>query len=276
MTSTATRCVLVASALACTLALQACTTAATRLDRRASADGLEVLALPGGGFHLRAYAQDVPVEPVDRLHVYLEGDGKPWIAGGTRVASDPHGDHNLAFELMRSDRTPSLYLKRPCYQDLDESRHAPCHPLLWTHQRYSSTVVDAMAAGLRSYLEQRPARELAFFGYSGGGVLAMLLAPRFPEAVRVVTVAGNLDVAAWVERHGYTPLSGSLDPVRMPPLAAGVAQLHLVGELDDNVPPELVRSAMAAQPAAEVRVVEGFDHTCCWRDLWPEILAERP
>lgn len=256
----------------CAFALQGCTTAALRMDRTASSSGLEVLRLSGGDHALRAYAQNVPGRRVGVLHVYLEGDGKPWIAGGTRVARDPHGEHNLAFELMRLDPAPSLYLKRPCYQDVGGSSEVPCHPLLWTHQRYSEAVVQSMADALRGFLREHPASELHFYGYSGGGVLGMLLAPEFPETTRVVTIAGNLDVGAWAQRHGYTPLAGSLDPSRLPPLPECVEQLHLVGELDDNVPPDLVRAAVETQPGAVVRVVEGFDHVCCWQDLWPEIL----
>jgi hypothetical protein len=52
----------------------------------------------------------------------------------------------------------------------------------------------------------------------------------------------------------------------------GVAQWHLVGERDDNVTPELVRSFAALFPERErpsVRVVPGFDHRCCWVEQWP-------
>lgn len=255
------------------------------MDRQAASSGLELLNLNGGTYRLRGYAQNSPRGRTSTLHVYLEGDGKPWVAGGTRVAQDPHGEHNLAYELMRLDDAPALYLKRPCYQDLgtrsSSAGQATCHPLLWTHLRYSEDVVESMETALRSFLSERPADELAFFGYSGGGVLAMLLAPRFPETTRVVTLAANLDVAAWTELHGYTPLNGSLDPSRLPPLPSRIDQLHLVGELDRNVPPDLVRAAVAGQDVegrgeVEVRVVEGFDHVCCWREMWTDVLRESP
>ncbi|MDA8017471.1 MAG: S9 family peptidase [Thermoanaerobaculia bacterium] len=276
MTAAAIRFVVVCGVGLLAMWLLACATAASRMDRSATTEGLEALWLRGGEFHLRAYAQGVPETGTAVLHVYLEGDGRPWVAGGTRVARDPHGEHHLAFDLMRLDPSPSLYLKRPCYQERGGVRSAVCVPLLWTHQRYSETVVAAMESALRTFLAEHPADRLALHGYSGGGVLAMLLAPRFSETWRVVTVAANLDVAAWADLHGYTPLAGSLDPALQTPLPERIGQLHLVGELDRNVPPALVRSATESQHSAEVRVVEGFDHTCCWRDLWPQILNREP
>lgn len=265
----------VAALLAFSALVFGCATAAQKMDRLASSAGLEVLELPAGEFVLRAYEQGVPKGRTSSLHVYLEGDGQPWIAGGTRVARDPHGEQHLAFELMRLDRSPSIYLKRPCYQTLHGGEGAePCHPLLWTHQRYSETVVTALEAALRVHLQAHPTGEIVWIGYSGGGVLAMLLAPRFSQTTRVVTLGANLDVAGWAKLHGFTPLTGSLDPARRPPLPEQIRQLHLVGALDTNVPPALVSEATASQPRAEVRVVEGFDHVCCWLDLWPEVLDD--
>ena len=69
-----------------------------------------------------------------------------------------------------------------------------------------------MAAALSDILQRRPYQGLVLIGYSGGGVLAMLLAEQFPATQAVVTVAGNLDTDAWAIEHGYSPLRGSLNP----------------------------------------------------------------
>ena len=76
--------------------------------------------------------------------------------------------------------------------------------------------MSSMASALRRYLSRGDIDRLVWLGYSGGGTLAMLLAPRFDQTTDVVTVAANLDIDAWTDRHGYSRLSGSLNPARQP------------------------------------------------------------
>ena len=133
-----------------------------------------------------------------------------------------------------------------------------------------------MAAALRSALPAgAPAPRLVFMGHSGGGTLAVLLAERFAaETAAVVTLAGNLDLGAWVRFHGYSPLDGSLDPAARAPLADGVVQRHYVGSLDRNVTPQMLRGYVAGRPRAVLVGIDGIDHNCCWRAVWPRVLRE--
>ena len=128
-----------------------------------------------------------------------------------------------------------------------------------------------MAAAL---VRVRHGAPVVLIGHSGGGVLAMLLAARIADVVGVVTVAGNLDVAGWTGLHDYSPLALSLDPATGPVLAPRVHQLHLAGGADRDVPPALVRSGVARQAGAQVRVIDTFDHVCCWQRVWPEVLVQ--
>lgn len=251
------------------LAASGCASPAVTLDRRARSSGFEVLVLEGAAFHHRAYAR---TGQGSRLHVYLEGDGEPF-ATPTRVAADPHAHHALAFELMALDQAPRLLLDRPCYHQ-PAAASDPCSSALWTERRYGPEVVLSLETALRRYLEGRPYQEIVFLGYSGGGVLAMLLAERFAETRAVVTVAANLDLEGWTALHGYTPLAGSLDPAQRPPLSPEILQLHLVAEEDRIVPPAVTLSVAERQPGATVLRYPDFDHTCCWARVWPEVLAE--
>jgi pimeloyl-ACP methyl ester carboxylesterase len=172
---------------------------------------------------------------------------------------------------MALDPTPAVYLGRPCYHGLAGT--APCAPGWWTSERYGESVVDSMAAALRPIIAERGHPRIAWFGHSGGGTLAVLLAERFPETVAVVTIAGNLDIDAWADLHGYDRLTGSLNPVSRPPLPANVRQRHYAGGRDRVVPADLIEEA-AADGNAEVIVIDAYEHVCCWEDLWPEILAD--
>lgn len=203
------------------------------------------------------------------LHVYLESDGSPWKRA-TRVASDPTPLRPVALRLMRLDATPSVLIGRPCYHG--GSGAVSCHPRWWTHERYSSEVVESMAVAIEELLRRRRSTGVVLIGYSGGGVLAMLLAERMRDTRAVVTVAANLDVRAWTEQHGYSPLHGSLNPADRPPLPPAIAQLHVAGGSDRNVSATSIRSVCYRQGNARLRIVAQADHACCWEQEWPSVL----
>jgi len=205
------------------------------------------------------------------LHVYIEHDGTPWLTTN-RISPDPTPRNLVMLNLMALDSSPVVYLGRPCYFALEGS--PPCSPLLWTHRRYAEEVVTSMESALRTVLATNQYRHLAFFGHSGGGVLAMLLAERFPETAAVVTLGANLDTEAWANLHGYNPLAGSLNPATRPPLPEHIFQRHYVGEQDVNTPPYILRSMAASRAGMIINEVAGFDHACCWNSLWKAVLTE--
>ncbi len=230
--------------------------------------GLEHRRLHGGPFELVVfYTRNAP--GATALHVYIEGDGTPWLGPG-RPAADPTPRNPLLLRLMALDPAPALYLGRPCY--LGQARSAACRPWDWTHGRYGERVVRAMAEALRGWLQRQGTRWVTLVGHSGGGTLALLLAERLPGVCRVVTLAGNLDVAAWTRLHGYSPLAGSLDPARRPPLSGRIAQWHFAGALDGRVPPALIRHALHAGPSVHFVVLPGVDHRYGWEAAWPGLL----
>jgi pimeloyl-ACP methyl ester carboxylesterase len=249
------------------LALCSCASPASRVDAITRDSGFERKIIEGASFRHVVYRK--PGEPTRRLHVYIEHDGRPW-RNETTVSADPTPSNPLMLRLAALDSAPTLYLGRPCYWGLAST--PPCSPLLWTHERYSERVVDSMAAALRQLISADS--EILLFGHSGGGALAVLLAERFPETRAVVTIAGNLDHAAWTEHHRYTPLAGSLNPISRSPLDADVIQKHYIGGRDIDVPSSIARAFVLQHPAAQVIEYREFDHRCCWERVWPEILDE--
>lgn len=206
-----------------------------------------------------------------QLHVYIEGDGSPWLNKNT-IAADPTPKNALALKLMLKDPAPSIYLGRPCYFGFMDS--PSCVPTMWTHRRYSKAVIDSMQAALEKFLQNNEYQQLTFIGYSGGGVVAMLLAPRFSQANRLVTVAANLDIDAWTQHHSFSALSGSLNPATQPPLPMTIKQTHYAGNRDTNVPVAIINYVSFKQPNSKIRIKENFDHICCWEKEWPLLLKE--
>ena len=129
-----------------------------------------------------------------------------------------------------------------------------------------------MAAALRRVLRAGEFERLTWFGYSGGGVIAVLLAPRFAETTDLVTIAANLDIDAWADLHGYSRLIGSLNPARQPPMPARIRQRHYVGGQDRVVPKDVV--ARGPIDPDTLIVIPSYDHACCWEAIWPAVLAD--
>ena len=210
------------------------------------------------------------VENSDVLHIYLDGDGLPFIDRET-ISRDPTPATPVMLELMSLDPAPSVYLGRPCYFGMfAESR---CNAYYWTNGRYSEAVVASLVIAIRKIsAEYGSSTRLRLFGHSGGGSLAMLAGNRIDRVTTIVTIGANLDIDAWAAYHDYTPLIGSLNPVDLRG-RPDVRFLHLVGTEDSIAPPALVLKA-GESLSQEVRVVPGTGHTCCWAQAWTNTLAE--
>ena len=239
--------------------------------RIARESGFQEDLIQGAGFRHRIYRHLPPDGVAGVLHIYIEGDGRPFIAH-TFVTADPTPRDPLMLHLMALDPAPSVYLGRPCYFGLAHDRG--CNSSFWTLKRFSPEVIASLAAALRSEAERVQASSIEIYGHSGGGTLAVLLAARVPRVTHVITIGATLDIAAWCSLHGYSPLLGSMNPARSHLDLEGIRVLHLVGSEDTNTPPEFVKSA-AAQMGAEdaVRVIPGYTHNCCWQELWRAALG---
>ena len=208
------------------------------------------------------------------IAVYIEGDGQAWITR-RRLSDDPTPSDPVALRLAARDPSHAvLYLARPC--QFGTAEHDPaCDPHLWSSHRYGTEVLDSLHAGLAWAAQQTGDKDAVRFGlvgYSGGGVLAALLAEQRDDIAWLVTVAANLDPEAWTLHHELSPLVGSLDPVAQAGRLRGLPQMHLAGS-DDRVVPAYTRGRFLVAAGAEQRVVDGATHGCCWVDSWPRPLC---
>jgi pimeloyl-ACP methyl ester carboxylesterase len=231
--------------------------------------GFAERVVEGAPFHHRIFSKGHPGGGV--LHVYIEGDGRGWLTRHT-VSRDPTPLKPLMLELMALDPQPSAYLGRPCYFGLASS--AGCDARLWTSHRYSAEVVGSLERVIEVLLAEGDYSAVVLFGHSGGGTLATLLASRLPQTRALVTIGANLDVGAWADLHGYTPLTGSLDPAREREFPTGIFQVHWAGSRDTEIPPSLLLALRPYLGDDGVRIRDGFDHDCCWNEIWPRQLTE--
>ena len=253
----------VLTALAILTLLGACQSPTLKFDQTAASLGLQRDVVMGAGFqHVLFWRNGGPNKT---LHVYLGGDGTPVNAG--RPAKDPTPRNPLMLRLMRLDSDPAVYIGRPCYHGLAET--AGCSGDLWTTARYSESVVASLAAAIRRIMMSRGYERVSLFGHSGGGTLA----ERFPEVRVIVTIAANLDIDAWAAHHGQDRLTASLNPAARPPLRTSILARHYAGSRDRIVPTTLTALGVRG-PNAELIVIDGYDHVCCWTELWPTILTD--
>ena len=246
--------------------LSACST--STIERAVTKLGLNSTVIIGKPFRHQVFRNKKNKQTAGKLlHVYIEGDGRPWRNRHT-VSLDPTPKNLLMLELMAVDPAPSIYLGRPCYFNLED---ANCSPEWWTDKRYSRAVVVSLNQVIQELGENYTG--IVLFGHSGGGTLAMLLAGMRSDVVEVVTLAGNLDIDAWARRHRYSYLRGSINPAQQPALNDAIVQRHYLGELDRNITADMLQPTLSRQPAAQFFLVKGVGHSCCWQRLWPELLS---
>ena len=173
---------------------------------------------------------------------------------------------------MAIDSSPAIYVGRPCHLGTNVSKD--CESKVWTDARYSAEVVASMKSVINSYRNNHDFDQLVLIGYSGGGVIATLLAARMDHVTAVVTLAANLDVERWAGHHNYDPLVGSLNPANEPALNQQIIQIHLTGLRDNVVPPSVQERYFDVNPNAINWTYESFDHLCCWEEQWQRILRD--
>lgn len=199
--------------------------------------------------------------------VFIEGDGQPWETR-YRVAFDPTPDQPLMLHWFQQSEYASLYLGRPCYYGLVDPA---CAPYWYTHGRYSEQVVASMADALSQSVGDRP---VVLIGHSGGGTLAVLMAELLPNLLGVVTVAGNLQVASWVDYHNYSELLGSQDPESVIPQDRDIVEKHFYSANDRIILGEWVRAYSSVRANAESMILDAPDHNIGWKPYWHHISDE--
>lgn len=249
--------------------LAACATPTSRLIDIAESEDFERTSKSAHGYKLLVLQNTKATRAAEPLHVYLEGDGTPWVYRVVRTR-DPTPRQPMMLRLMAVDSAPSIYVGRPCYNGTFDDEG--CSSDLWTSARYSETVVASMSGVIQQMVDSTGASSVRLFGHSGGGTLAMLIAERIPAVDHVVTMAANLDTEGWIAHHGYTPLYGSLNPAKQAPLRSSVKQWHFLGGSDPVVPASLVKPFVNTQSSAFGFEIGNFSHGCCWRRMWPRVL----
>lgn len=252
--------------------LSACADGRSQADDIAAQGGFTRQMLQTGSFPLLSFSR-LPRPGNPALTIYIEGDGFAFVTA-SQIARDPTPHRQDVLGMASRHPGNVAYLARPC-QYLSAAELRNCHPAFWTNSRFAPEVVDATTRAIDILKKQAGATQIILVGYSGGGVVAALVAEQRNDVAGLVTVASPLDTDAWIRLGGLSPLLGSLEPVDHLDRLTGVPQLHLTGENDDVVSSRIVSAFLARFPANQrppMSVVHGYDHSCCWVQAWPHIV----
>lgn len=224
--------------------------------------------VPAGRF-VRAYAKAAPAGSGE-ITIYIEGDGARWRAAD-QPPGDPTPENPLALRLAIADPAAAVaYIGRPC-QYLDDDTLAECDPALWIGGRFSEPAVAMVNQAVDAVARQAGARKLTLIGHSGGGAMAALVAARRRDVACLASVASPLDIRAWTEAIGVSPLRTSLNPTDQAGRLGAIPQTHFTGARDDVVPPASIARYLKAVPAAREVRMEKFGHDCCWVEQWVQL-----
>lgn len=257
------------------VALSGCSTTesfrgAREIAAWAEQQGFSETAVQAGKFRLTVFVRK-PAVPSDALVIYIEGDGAAWPTP-YHPPRDPTPTKPVSLALAVTDASAAVvYIGRPC-QYLSAEALQGCDSAYWTERRFAAEVVAAYDEAINQQKSALAARRLRLIGYSGGGVLATLLAARRDDVEVLVTVAAPLALAEWSAWHGVSPLKGSLDPAELGENVRLPFSVHFVGGKDETVPAAIVGS-FVRRKGGRMETIREFDHECCWTRDWATLLG---
>lgn len=213
-------------------------------------------------------------QPSDEAVVYIEGDGLSWITA-YEPSRDPTPTYPMALSLMTPQLTDKhqIYIARPC-QYLSGSH---CQRWLWTGAVYGTVQRDVINEVMKHYKKALNIRRFHVVGYSGGGVMALLLVGLRRDIASVTTVASNLDTESWIAHQGISALPDSLNPRQSITKLCGGQYHFLWGDKDCVVPyasQKFFAEELSRCAVVKVDVVKGFRHDSAWGEVVAAALSE--
>jgi pimeloyl-ACP methyl ester carboxylesterase len=165
-------------------------------------------------------------------------------------------------------------LARPC-QYITSSG---CTKSYWTSHRFDPKVIQSYQDALNQLKQMYRNDSFTLIGYSGGAAVAILTAASRDDVKKIITIAGNVDTAKWVEIHHLDPLNGSLNPTDNVQRVENIDQIHLIGMNDTVVPKEVFLSYLSHfndHSHVKYKLMDA-SHSENWEFIYKEFLHNHP
>ncbi len=190
------------------------------------------------------------------LRLYIEGDGTPNPKKAT------------ALKLAEKDAYSNvIVMARPCQYIKDD---ACDNPLIWGDERYHPEIMAEMEELTTFLIRKYQAKGIEFVAYDGGAPVAFNLAARVGGTRRIITVAGILDLDAYIYKNKKNEMPNAENAAKQKQiLIAQIPQVHYVGGEDTITTRRMAErfvSRMKNPKSAVVKVVPDMGH-----DGWENI-----
>ena len=209
--------------------------------------------------------QEITNTQSDIIRLYIEGDGRAWKTK-YRPSDDPTPKNPVAYYLFKQDPVLNkIYLARPCQYTAMRN----CTVTDWTDGRYSQEIIESY----NEILNNLDAKTFEIVGYSGGAMIALILAGQRDDIVNIITVAGNLDHKAHSLHHNVSTLNKSLNSLEYKDKLKNIPQIHFAGSKDVNTPisiyDDYIKQIRNNNNCFIVNHVDGVSHGEGWEKAWP-------
>ncbi len=244
---------------------------AKKTDEVALPAGFQKKLVRGGDFVITTYQR---ISDTNKPYVfYIEGDGTIAYYRGGPLEDNPTPYKVMLLKLAIMDNRPNIvYVARPCQFTPMELNPCCTHDHdYWVNKRFAEEVVESMNAVISSISGKQL---ISLIGFSGGGGIAVLVAARNSNVKDIITIAGNLDTDGFSSYHNSYALKASLNPLDYAVHIRDVPQLHLSGEEDQIVPPQIANMYVKASASNCVKhkIFPDISHTKGWEYIWQDVL----
>lgn len=184
------------------------------------------------------------------LRLYIEGDGNP----------NP-GDKIALYYAEQDPYDNVIYIARPCQWSNDKI--CKKNPKLYQEQRFHPEILREMEELISYLIRKYQAKGIELIGYDGGGLVAMEIATHI-QTKRVITIAGILDLNAYVHYNDVAEMPDAFNPADKLGVLSDIEQIHYVGTLDEITPARVAERFVAKMnnpKSAVVKRVKGVNHT---------------
>lgn len=205
--------------------------------------------IPAGEFTIMSYQR--AMAKGQPANIYIEDDGAD--GADHSLKGDPTPIDPVALRMAADDMSPNvIYLARPC-QFVNTLGVRPCTAALYTTNRFSPQVLDAMNAALDNAKKNNNLGDLNLIGVGGGAAVAVELAAVRTDVKSLKFVGGTLDTSVLrpgPDKDGKTPpnpYSGSLNPIDAAPRVASIPQTFTVAGWDRQKSLTMMHNFQAAE-----------------------------
>ena len=194
--------------------------------------------------------EKTPLQSKKTIRFYIEGNG------------NPKPNKPVALRLAENDKTKNIVvLSRPC-QYIDNKLCANSE--IYTTSQYDPEITRELEEIVVYYIQKYRAPNIELIAYDGGAPIAFYLADKVGRVKKIVTIAGILDLDAYVNKHNLPEFKNAENPIKMRSKISDIPQTHFVGGKDTITTQGMVErfvSKLNNPKSAVVKVAPNMGHT---------------